>query len=51
MKVADFGLARAMKEGKDYYRMNQVLSLPIRWMALESLIDFVFTFKSDVVYA
>ena len=49
IKVADFGLARTMKEGKDYYRMGQGGQLPVRWMAVESLLDFVFTTKSDVV--
>ena len=49
MKVADFGLSRAMKEGKDYYRMGQGGQLPVRWMSPESLLDHVFTSKSDVV--
>jgi hypothetical protein len=48
IKVADFGLARTMANGKDYYRMGQGGQLPIRWMAIESLLDFVFTTKSDV---
>jgi serine/threonine protein kinase len=48
IKVADFGLARTMKEGKDYYRMGQGGQLPVRWMAIESLLDFMFTTKSDV---
>jgi hypothetical protein len=49
IKVADFGLARAMTEGKDYYRMGQRGQLPVRWMALESLIDMVFTKRTDIV--
>ena len=49
MKVADFGLSRVMKEGKDYYRMGQGGQLPVRWMSPESLLDLVFTMKSDVV--
>jgi hypothetical protein len=49
IKVADFGLSRAMSEGKDYYRMGHGGQLPVRWMAPECLIDFVFTEKSDVV--
>jgi serine/threonine protein kinase len=48
IKVADFGLARAMTEGKDYYRMGQRGQLPVRWMALESLIDMVFTKRTDI---
>ena len=50
MKVADFGLSRVMKEGKDYYRMGKGgEQLPVRWMSPESLLDLVFTMKSDVV--
>ncbi|XP_062504039.1 tyrosine-protein kinase receptor UFO-like [Corticium candelabrum] len=48
IKVADFGLSRAMSEGKDYYRMGQGGQLSVKWMAPESLIDFFFTEKSDV---
>ena len=51
MKVADFGLSRATKEGQDYYRMGQGGQLPIRWMSPESFLDHVFTSKSDVVRA
>ena len=49
IKVADFGLARTMAEGKDYYRMGQRGQLPVRWMALESLIDMVFAKSTDIV--
>ena len=49
VKVADFGLSRAIKEGKDYYRMCQGGKLPVRWMSPESLLDFVFSEQSDVV--
>ena len=48
IKVADFGLSRSM-EGKGYYRMGTVVRLPVKWMAPESLVDQVFTTKSDVV--
>ncbi|XP_065842857.1 uncharacterized protein [Oscarella lobularis] len=48
VKVADFGLSRVMTEGKDYYRTGQSGQLPIRWMSPESLLDLVFTMKSDV---
>jgi serine/threonine protein kinase/NADH:ubiquinone oxidoreductase subunit 6 (subunit J) len=47
IKVSDFGLSRSM-EGKGYYRMGTVIRLPVKWMAPESLIDQVFTTKSDV---
>ena len=49
VKVGDFGLSRALKAGKDYYRTGQGGQLPVRWMAPECLLDFVFTTKSDVV--
>ncbi|XP_065830224.1 tyrosine-protein kinase Mer-like isoform X2 [Oscarella lobularis] len=48
VKVGDFGLSRAMKAGKDYYRTGEGRQLPVRWMAPECLLDFVFTTKSDV---
>ncbi|XP_065829429.1 uncharacterized protein [Oscarella lobularis] len=48
IKVADFGLARALQEEKDYYRMNpKGARIPIRWCALESLTDGLFTIKTD----
>ena len=49
VKVSDFGLSRVIKEGKDYYRTGQGRQLPVRWMSPESLLDLVFTIKSDVV--
>ena len=45
VKIGDFGLARNMHD-KDYYRGGG--SLPIRWMAPESLKEDKFTTKSDV---
>ena len=49
VKVSDFGLARVLEEGKDYYRMGQSCALPVRWMAPESIADLVFTTESDIV--
>ena len=50
IKVADFGLARALQEEKNYYRMNpKGARIPIRWCALESLVDGLFTIKTDTV--
>ena len=49
IKVSDFGLARVLEDGKDYYRMGQSGALPIRWMAIESIADFIFTTESDIV--
>ena len=53
MKVADFGLTRDLFE-KQYFSTNlkeKRGKMPIKWMALESLEEFVFTTKSDVVSA
>jgi len=40
-------MARDVYEG-DYYRVEGQGLLPVRWMAPESLIDGLFTLKSDV---
>ncbi|UXI14608.1 GTP-binding protein [Sarcoptes scabiei] len=44
-KIADFGLA---KYNQEIYERKSEGRLPIRWMATESLTDFMFTTKSDV---
>ena len=50
MKVSDFGLSRSLYEKKYYVSMDQQrCKMPIKWMALESLDDMIFTTKSDVV--
>jgi len=49
IKVADFGLARFTEE-KEYYRpIDRTRALPIKWMAIESMTEEIFTTKSDVV--
>ena len=49
VKVADFGLARFIEE-KEYYRpIDRTRALPIKWMAIESMTEEIFTTKSDVV--
>ena len=45
LKVSDFGLAR---ENECYVKTTEG-KLPLRWMALESIQDRVFTTKSDVL--
>ena len=52
IKVADFGLSVNMG-AKEYYRLtNHVdIKLPVKWMAPESLADYVFSEMSDVVNA
>ncbi|XP_071806614.1 uncharacterized protein [Asterias amurensis] len=46
-KVADFGLARDVMNVRIYERESEGV-LPMRWMALESLLDDVYTTESDV---
>jgi len=46
LKIADFGLARNIE--KDYYRKTTDGRLPVKWMAIESLIGQVYTSQSDV---
>ncbi|KAH9503782.1 hypothetical protein Btru_066614 [Bulinus truncatus] len=47
VKVADFGLCRDIYE-KGYYSSDNKKSLPIRWMALESVEHGAYSTKSDV---
>ena len=48
VKIADFGLSRDVYES-NYYVLRHAAKLPVRWMALESLVDGCFNLKSDVV--
>lgn len=48
VKIADFGLTRDLPPAKNYYRLMQTLKLPIKWMAIESMKDKIFTVKTDV---
>ena len=50
IKVADFGLTRSVYE-KRYFRLDkdESVKLPIKWMAIESIDDAIFTEKTDVV--
>jgi hypothetical protein len=51
VKIADFGMARDVY-GNEYYKVSDMhRPLPVKWMALESLEDYKFTSKSDVVSA
>uniref|UniRef100_H3BEV2 receptor protein-tyrosine kinase n=1 Tax=Latimeria chalumnae TaxID=7897 RepID=H3BEV2_LATCH len=45
--VADFGLSKKIYNG-DYYRQGRISKMPVKWIAVESLADRVYTSKSDV---
>lgn len=46
--VADFGLSKKIYSS-NYYRQKVAIRVPIKWMAIESLSESVYTTKSDVV--
>ena len=48
LKLADFGLSRGIKDNKGYYMKGVEDKLPVRWMAVESILDREFTLMSDV---
>lgn len=48
IKIADFGLTHSFDEGKDYYKQLGVLKLSIRWLAIDSFDNKIFSEKSDV---
>ncbi|XP_031196118.1 tyrosine-protein kinase JAK3 [Mastomys coucha] len=48
VKIADFGLAKLLPLGKDYYVVREPGQSPIFWYAPESLSDNVFSRQSDV---
>ena len=48
IKIADFGLAKDVYS-TEYYRVEKHTTLPVKWMAIESLLDGYFDEKTDVV--
>ena len=47
VKIADFGLSRQVIQDSNYQKQGQE-ALPVKWMAIESLVDRQFSSKSDV---
>ncbi len=47
--VADFGLSKNIYSSNYYRQKNMDVCMPVRWMSTESLSDFLYTTKSDVV--
>ncbi|CAL1297129.1 unnamed protein product [Larinioides sclopetarius] len=47
VKICDFGLAKDCYKYSNYIKKTDGL-LPIKWMAIESILDRVFTTKSDI---
>ncbi|XP_013780560.2 proto-oncogene tyrosine-protein kinase receptor Ret-like [Limulus polyphemus] len=47
IKISDFGLSRDVYEGDTYLKKTKG-RVPVKWMALESLEDHIYTSKSDV---
>jgi hypothetical protein len=39
---------RKVPTGKEFYRLTVTLKLPIKWMAIESMDEKIFSSKSDV---
>ncbi|XP_018798455.1 PREDICTED: vascular endothelial growth factor receptor 1 isoform X9 [Bactrocera latifrons] len=47
VKICDFGLARSMYKSENYKKQGEA-PLPIKWLALESLSDHIFSTYTDV---
>ncbi|XP_030634982.1 ephrin type-A receptor 3 [Chanos chanos] len=47
VRVADFGLSKKIYSS-NYYRQKVAIRMPIKWMAIESLSESMYTTKSDV---
>ncbi|XP_046748827.1 mast/stem cell growth factor receptor Kit-like [Diprion similis] len=47
VKICDFGLAKNMYNDKNYTKKEDCL-LPVKWMAIESIRDRIFSTQSDV---
>lgn len=48
LKISDFGLSRDVYSDDSYHMTHNKDKLPVRWMAMESIIDRYFSTASDV---
>ncbi|NXX44533.1 JAK3 kinase, partial [Tricholaema leucomelas] len=48
VKIGDFGLAKLLPQGKDYYVVREPGQSPVFWYAPESLADNLFSRASDI---
>ncbi|NXG52888.1 JAK3 kinase, partial [Psilopogon haemacephalus] len=48
VKIGDFGLAKLLPQGKDYYVVQEPGQSPVFWYAPESLADNLFSRASDI---
>jgi nicotinamidase-related amidase len=48
VRIGDFGLARKLDDGKDYWRLDKAGRLPVKYMAVETLTSKRFSVASDV---
>ena len=50
VKVADFGMAKILTSSDEFYMAkSDAQPLPVKWLALECLVEGKFSSKSDVV--
>ncbi|TRY68840.1 hypothetical protein TCAL_03044 [Tigriopus californicus] len=47
VKICDFGLAKNMYKNNNYVKKSDV-PMPIKWMAVESLNEYIFSIQSDI---
>lgn len=48
VKIGDFGLTRYIYMDKNYVSHRAGCKLPLKWMAIESIVELTFTTASDV---
>ena len=47
VKIADFGIAQTLAPGKEIWKMNKKMKLPIQWLAPEGMKSYTFSSKTD----